>query len=308
MHRPSILFGLTFLLTACAGEPPPGTETEPDWTALQDSTHRVLTITGFSGPEAVRYDPEADVYFVANFNGGGGDRDANGFISRVGGEGEILSLRFATGTDEHPLHAPRGMFLQGDTLWAADADGVHGFDRTSGTQVAFVDFTTLEPGFLNDVSGSPDGALYVTDTGQSRVYRIVDRTAEVATADTLLGFPNGITWHPESRQFLLMPWGGRQVWKLWDPDTGDLTPFVISPGGRFDGAELIDGRVVAASQSDSTLRVHDGETTSPVVKVPGAPADIGYDSRRGRVAVPYIALDRVDVWQLPARRAPGDGR
>jgi sugar lactone lactonase YvrE len=158
------------------------------------------------------------------------------------------------------------------------------------------------------VSGSPDGALYVTDTGQSRVYRIVDRTAEVATADTLLGFPNGITWHPESRQFLLMPWGGRQVWKLWDPDTGDLTPFVISPGGRFDGAELIDGRVVAASQSDSTLRVHDGETTSPVVKVPGAPADIGYDSRRGRVAVPYIALDRVDVWQLPARRAPGDGR
>jgi hypothetical protein len=33
--------------------------------------------------------------------------------------------------------------------------------------------------------------------------------------------------------------------------------------------------------------------------VPGRPADIGVDTRRGRVAVPYIALNRVDIWALP---------
>jgi hypothetical protein len=99
-----------------------------------------------------------------------------------------------------------------------------------------------------------------------------------------------------------MPWGGRQAWKLWDPASGELSTLVVSPGGRFDGVEIVDGRVLAASQVDSTLRVLDGETTRPLVRVPGAPADIGYDSRRGRVAVPYIALDRVDIWEVPARR------
>ena len=32
----------------------------------------------------------------------------------------------------------------------------------------------------------------------------------------------------------------------------------------------------------------------------GAPADIAVDTKRNRVAVPYISLDRVDIWQLPA--------
>jgi hypothetical protein len=36
--------------------------------------------------------------------------------------------------------------------------------------------------------------------------------------------------------------------------------------------------------------------------VAGAPADIGIDTRRNRVAVPYIDLDRVDIWQLPDDR------
>ena len=34
----------------------------------------MAVVTGFSGPEAVRYDPDQDVYFVANFNGDGGER------------------------------------------------------------------------------------------------------------------------------------------------------------------------------------------------------------------------------------------
>lgn len=68
----------------------------------------------------------------SNFNGDGSARDADGFVSRVGPEGEIEALRFMTGTDAAPLHAPRGMFITGDTLWVADVDGVHAFHRGSG--------------------------------------------------------------------------------------------------------------------------------------------------------------------------------
>ncbi|HUG40860.1 MAG TPA: hypothetical protein VMM12_10255, partial [Longimicrobiales bacterium] len=35
--------------------------------AVQDSTDIVFSVTGLSGPEAVRYDPDQDVYFIASF-------------------------------------------------------------------------------------------------------------------------------------------------------------------------------------------------------------------------------------------------
>ena len=34
------------------------------------------------------------------------------------------------------------------------------------------------------------------------------------------------------------------------------------------------------------------------IKVAGRPADIAIDTKRKRIAVPYIALDRVDIWEI----------
>lgn len=122
--------------------------TEVD-TAVRDSTAILFSVTGLAGPEAVRYDPDQDVYFVANFGESGREpRDANGFISRVSAEdGTVEELRFMTGTAATPLHMPRGMVIRADTLWVADVDGVHGFLRRTGRHAAFIDFTPHEPGF-----------------------------------------------------------------------------------------------------------------------------------------------------------------
>jgi hypothetical protein len=282
----------------------------PDTTAV-DSPRAVLVarVEGLSGPEAVRYDPEQDVHFVANFGPRGDDpRDGNGFISRVDPDGVIESLRFMTGTAERPLHMPRGMAIRGDTLWVADVDGVYGFHRRSGEPLAFVDFTTHEPGFLNDVATGPDGALYVTDTGRSRVYRMAGGRAEVALEDEGTGPPNGITWSPEREAFLLAPWGGGQVIRAWRPGGRELEDAATVPGGRFDGIEVVDGRILVASQADSSLWVVEDGVARRVTRVPGAPADIGVDTRRGRVAVPYIALDRVELYELVLSPAPPAGR
>lgn len=301
------LLGLGAMAGACSGSSDQAARDEAgvgpaSWDVLQDSTHRVGSVSGFSGPEAVRYDPDQDVWFVSNFNGAGGERDSNGFISRVtAGTGGIESLRFAVGTVEHPLHAPRGMYIVGDTLWVADVDGVHGFHKGSGAQVAFVDLTGFEPGFLNDVARGPDGAIYVTDTGKSSVYRIAGREATVAIADPALGNPNGITWDDARGVLVMVPWdpGSRvNTWRLGEAPVGfgpRTTP------GRLDGIEPIDRRLLLASQTDSTILLMDGSVTRPLIRVGGRPADIGLDTRRRRVAVPYIALNRVDIWQLPLR-------
>jgi DNA-binding beta-propeller fold protein YncE len=278
-----------------AGAPP---------SATLDSTDVLARVGGLSGPEAVRWDPDQDVWFVANFGPSEGedDRDGDGFLSRVGPDGDIVELRFMVGSELAPLHMPRGMTITGDTLWVADVDGVHGFDRASGDHLAFVDFTALEPGFINDLAVDAQGTVYATDTGRGRIYRIVDGRASVAVEDDRTGPPNGITREGGSGRFLLAPWGGGTTLRAWDPADGTFTDVAELVGGNFDGIEVVDGRVIIASQADSTLHAVDlaTGTGTPLIRVPGRPADIAVDPRRGRIAVPYIALNRVDIWQIPS--------
>lgn len=261
----------------------------------------LATVDSFAGPEAVRYDPEQDVYFVANFGTGeSGARDNNGFISRMRPDGSIANLRFiAGGTNGVTLHAPRGMAITGDTLWAADNDALRGYDRRTGAPLATVDVTGLGAGFLNDVVGGPDGSLYVTDTPRNRIYRIAAGTASIALDDSTLGRPNGITWDAHHARFIVVPYGGGHSIFAWTPG-GVLAPLATSAGARFDGVEVL-GRdtILVASQADTTLHLFVGGTGRPVIRTGGRPADIAVDTRRARIAVPYIALNRVEIWTVP---------
>lgn len=295
---------LLILAVACGGERDgSGAGSAPSdnaVAAVPGVAERVAVIEGLSSPESVRYDPDQDIWFIGNFNGDGDVRDGNGFVTRVAAETDsVQTLRFAVGTVEVPLHAPRGMTITGDTLWVVDIDGLHGFDRRSGEQRAFVDLTAYTPGFLNDVVQGPDGALYVTDTGRSAVYRIDGRDATEALADTLLGGPNGITFDAAGGVLVLVPWVPGHPVHRWRPGEAPVAFGPDQTPGRLDGVEIVDGRVLAASQTDSTLSFVGTDGLTPAVRVAGNPADIAVDTRRGRVAVPYLALNRVDIWVLP---------
>lgn len=259
----------------------------------------VATVTGLAGPEAVKFDPDQDVWLVSNFGPAAEDqRDGNGFIARVSADGAVETLRFMQGTEDRPLHMPRGMALQADTLWVADVDGIHGFHRATGRQMVFVDFRSFEPGFLNDIAIDPSGVVHVTDTGRGRVYRVQGHTPEIAVEDERTGPPNGITWDEERGAFLLAPWGGPQMLRAWSPE-GGFTDVVTIPGGDLDGVEVAAGRILVASQVDSTLWIVRGAEPAPLARLEGAPADIGVDVGRGRVAIPYISRNLVEIWRVP---------
>lgn len=304
-HLPLLLVLPAFV--ACAGEP----DTESAATAAPDTSvaggeaGQVALVDGFSGPESVRYDEEADVYFVGNFNGNPSELDNNGFISRMTPDGEIEDLHFiAGGQNGVTLHAVRGMTIVGDTLWVADTDAVRGFNRETGAPVAEVDFTSLEPGFLNDVTAGPDGELYVTDTPRNRIYRIDGRTPSIALEDEALNSPNGITWDRTAGQAIVLPFGGNQVLNRWGGEAPGLEPIATGlPGGRYDGVEVLEyQRWMVSSQADSSIHiVRDGQVEASLRTV-GAPADIGYDVRRDRVAVPFVALNQVQILSIPAPR------
>ncbi len=253
-----------------------------------------VVVTGFSGPESVRYDPQMDVYYVSNFNGEAAG-DANGFVTRVSAEGEILDLRFMTGSSEAPFHGGRGMYLDGDSLLVADAGGIHRFDRGSGEPLEFIDFSSFEPGFLNDIVVSDDGSIYVTDTGTSRLFRVEGGQVSVATETPFAA--NGVTLDPDSGELILVPWEGATEFVAWNPQSGAFrTLGTVNGGGNYDGVEVIMGAIVAASQADTSLHVMRNGRDRQALTLAGRPADIGVDTKRRRIAVPYVSLDRVDLF------------
>lgn len=290
-------------LAACSTSKPDNATPDSVAGAQPDSARLIASPGGFNGPEAVRYDPDQDVYFVTNW--GTGDpaaKDNNGAISRMTPEGVVEQLKFiAGGAGGATLHSPRGMTIVGDTLWAVDADAVRAFNRRTGAPLATVDFSAFKLGFLNDIAAGPDG-LYVTDTGTDRIYRIAGGRATLALQDTALGNPNGITWDAAGRRFVVVPWEDSVI-KAWTPGSKTLTAIGKDGATKFDGVEILSGdRVLVSSQSDSSLHLFTGGTGRPIIRTGGEPADIAVDTKRNRVAVPFVARSLVEIWQLPPQR------
>jgi len=268
-----------------------------------DSAHPIAVAVGFSQPEAVRYDPDQDLYFVSNWGPGEPDaKDNNAFISRMSPDGVVQQLKFiAGGANGVTLHAPRGMTIVGDTLWVVDADAVRGFNRRTGAPLATADFSAFKLGFLNDIAAGPDG-LYITDTGTNDIYRVSAGKITLALNDSALGGPNGITWDAARRRFIVVPYGGQSVIKAWVAGTKTLNQIGSSSGSKFDGVEVLPGnRILVSAQKDSSLYLFAAGKGSPIIHTGGAPADIAVDTKRNRTAVPFVDRSLIEIWQLPSQ-------
>jgi sugar lactone lactonase YvrE len=304
MRLTPALRAIPFFLAACSQSN--SDRAKPDTLSTQsDSPRLVASPAAFNQPEAVRYDPEQDIYFVSNWGPGDVDaKDDNGFISRMTPDGAVQQRRFiAGGTAGATLHAPRGMTIVGDTLWVVDVDAVRGFNRRTGAPVATADFRAFKVGFLNDVAAGPDG-LYLTDTGTNLIYRIAGGKITVALQDSALGGPNGITWDATNRRFIVVPYGGKSVIEAWSPGTKVLSVAGTSAGAKFDGVEILTGgSILAASQKDSSLHLFTGGSGRAIIHTGGTPADIAIDTKRNRVAAPFVDRNLVEIWQLPKNSA-----
>lgn len=317
MFAPRVLAVALVALTLVAGCARDETEATGDsaaGVAAPAEFSRAASVQGaFKTPEAVRFDATDDVFFVSNINGSPGEKDNNGFISRVRAEGgEVDSLMFiAGGRGGVTLHAPKGLAITGDTLWVTDIDAVRAFNKKSGQAIA--SYPVQGAVFLNDIATGPDGALYITDTGirigasgmshpgPDRVFKLT-RAGQVSTAiqfDSLIG-PNGIIWDNANQRFLIVAFAGTDI-LAWKP--GDSTTTTIAKGkGQYDGVErLDDGRILISSWADSSIYVLDGSALVRAVPGVASPADIGVDTKRNRVAVPLFEGNRVELFAIPAK-------
>jgi sugar lactone lactonase YvrE len=256
-----------------------------------------LRDAGFSVPECVVHDTEADVYLVSNINGSPTEKDGNGFVSRVSPGGKVLALRWIEGgKGKVQLDAPKGMALSGGDLFVADISTVRVFDRKTGALKANVPIANSL--FLNDICPGEDGSVYVTDTGNPAVYRIArDYSVEVVATGEALGKPNGII--ADGGALRIADYGGNRIYRL--DEKGMPVDVRVLPNGGLDGIlRLEDGSILVSSwEAAAVFRVDGaGNITRLIGGIP-SPADIGFDAKRSLVLVPVFEKSEVRAVPLP---------
>lgn len=296
----SVLLAIGALACACERQ-----EQQPQ----QLAAPMTVTEAGLQTPESVLHDAQADVYLVSNINGSPLEKDDNGFISRLGPDGTVQTLKWIDGArPDVTLHAPKGMAIKADTLFVADIDAVRVFDRASGAPIGTRSVAGAT--FLNDVAVGPDGRVYVTDSGlqagpegfapsgTDALWRFgADSGPEALVRGAALGNPNGIV--ASGARILVVSFGSGAV-TFVDTATGQIQSVPSPPAGQLDGVvrTRAGAHLISSWEGQAVYRMAAGGAYEVVVDSVPAPADIGYDSTRNTLLVPLFMANAVRIIPL----------
>jgi hypothetical protein len=283
--------------TAAAAAPPPAEPPAPTPVAKYD---------GFQTPESVLYDEQGDRYLVSNVNGKPTDVDNNGFISALSPDGQVTSLKWIEGgKNKVKLDGPKGLAIAKGVLYVADITAVRMFDLKTGAPKGEVKIAGST--FLNDLAAGPDGKVYVSDsglkvgasgfepTGTDAVYVIEGGKAKAIAKTPDLGKPNGLL--VTDKGVVVVTFGSGEVYDL--DAKGAKTDVTKPPKGGLDGVVAVgDSLLVSSWEASAIYRGKLGGAFDVVLADQKAPADIGFDTKRGRVLVPHFSDNAVEAYEL----------
>jgi hypothetical protein len=203
------------------------------------------------------------------------------------------------------------MAINGDTLWICDIDKMRAINRKTGLYLGDIDLKPYGALLLNDVTIGGDGAMYITDTGilmtekgviyqgADKIFRLAGGKVSIVASGAGLMRPNGITWDKESNRLVVVTFDPfhSQMYALLPDGQRRL---LGKGNGKFDGIEpLGNGRFMVASWNDSSVRLLGKGDNRRIANNVISPADIAYDTKRNRLAIPLGPLNQVQLWQLP---------
>lgn len=217
---------------------------QPQVFAHGEQLQKLWETEGFSNPESVIYDKQANVLYVSNVNGAANEKDGNGFISRVSLDGKILAKAWVTG-----LNAPKGLAIYGNKLYTADIDTLIEIDIP--TAAITNRYQVADAKFLNDVAASASGEIYVSDMMANRIHQLKNGKFTLWLESPDLEAPNGLLVQGDN--LVLGAWG------------------VMVEGFRTD----TPGHLKTISLKDKSIKsLGDG---SPIGNLDGVEADLDGD-------------------------------
>jgi len=256
---------------------------------FSDKVSEIWATSGFNVPESAFYDRDNDAIYVSNINGKPSEKDGNGFISKIGPDGKIISLNWVTG-----LNAPKGMNIYNGKLYVADIDRVAEIDLKTGKIIKF--YQAKDAQFLNDVAAGYDSAIYISDTGTGAVYRIVNGEIEEWIRKGTFAGPNGLYF---DCGYLFV--GCKGSIQSVNPKTKEITE-VSKIDGSIDGLERdVDGNFIFSDWSGKVQLLKPGNEpvvlfNTTVSKINAA--DIQYIRDKKILLVPTFFDNRVVAYQL----------
>jgi hypothetical protein len=256
----------------------------------------------FNIPESALYDAERDVIYISSFARVQTRETHRGFISRLSTDGEILDLQWVTGLD-----GPCGMALRDDRLFVVECSG-HLVEINADTAEIEARYPVEGATFLNDLTVTPDGVLYFTDTTRAAdgvdIYRFAGGVVRRWKTGTDLHRTNGLFAHGG---VIAAGSTGDGYLKTVDLGTGaveivaSLAPRVIDGIRRTEsGAWLVshwEGQVYAVTD--------EGEVTELLDLQPAGlnTADFEYIRDRRQLIIPTFLGNRVVAYELEAEAA-----
>lgn len=229
-----VLCSFIIALGACAEQAPPektGHETAPAGEASAGRSAPTLdqlwVASGFSAPEGVAPAP-AGGYFISNVAGEGAVKDGEGWVSILSEDGAVLDERFIEGLD-----APKGMVVLNGRLYVADIDRVRIYDAQTGAPEGVVTIEGAQ--FLNDAT-TWRGAVFISDSANSRIHRVVDGAAETWLEDERLGGVNGLLGDGDTLLISTMTSGS-----LFRADSNGTLTEIANGMTNADGIGIVPG-------------------------------------------------------------------
>lgn len=261
------------------------------------SATEVWSAEGFKNPESALYDSGRDIIYVSNVNGGPGDADGNGFISRLKTDGTVEELEWITG-----LNAPKGLVQSGEKLYVSDINQLVEIDLKAG-EVSNT-WTAEEAKFLNDLAVDGSGNIYVSDMLGNTIYRLEGGEFTAWLQDESLQHPNGLSI--DGSNLLIAPWGKELQDDFSTKVPGHLLSVELDgkkistlgsgePVGNLDGLEP-DGNgawFVTDWMAGSLFRISSGGEADLLLDMNQGSADLGVIDGDSTVLVPMMMDNKV---------------
>ena len=256
-------------------------------TSSQTLTKVWSTTAGIKTPESALFDAKSNKIYVSNINGDPSTKDGNGFISVLNADGKMEQLKWATG-----LNAPKGSAIYNGKFYVADIDELVIINLKDGKIDHRVKVDNAE--FLNDVTATEDGTIFVSDTKTNKIHAYVNGKMETWTEDKMIKNPNGL-WVDKGKLYI----GTDQILEA-DLKTKAIK-VIVDKCGDIDGLQKLDNGQFLYSNWEGRIFITKGSESIKLLDTvtdKKNTADVSFVPVKNLVLVPTFMANSVDAYQF----------
>lgn len=256
----------------------------------------IAEVEGLAHCESVAFDASRNNLYVSVM----GEREgADGKIAIVSPEGKIKDLNFVSG-----LNNPKGIALTDDKLYVSDVTFLYEIDLENGEILN--KFTGENSKSLNDVAIDQGGNVYVSDMGNSAIYKLdTDGNFNIWFNSSELQTPNGLLidgddlyiagWASDATKESDAPKGGfMKMLNLEEP-----VEKITSELGNLDGIQKFDkdSFLVSDWNSGNIYKISKSGKVETIMQAERSVGDILYVPEKNMLALPMNIQNKLLIYK-----------